>query len=78
MVSNDLSLSLPLQCNYLERNDLFPGEDVEVVVSAKVTVRRGGLVSLVAASLQVQVLANHPRSEVERGFDLLQDFSVGD
>jgi hypothetical protein len=62
----------------LERNDLLPGEDVEVVFSAKVTVRRGGLVSLVTASLQVQVLANHPRSEVKRGFNLLQDFSVGD
>ena len=76
MVSNDLSLSLPLQCNYLERNDLFPGEDVEVVVSAKVTVRRGRLVSLVAASLQVQILANHPRSEVKRRFNLLQDFRI--
>ena len=54
-----LSLSLPLQCNYLERNDLFPGEDVEVV-SAKVTVRRGRLHSPLPL-LQVQILANHPR-----------------
>ena len=60
----------------LERDDLFPGEDVEVFIAAEVTVGGGGLVTLVTAALEVERLAHHARTEIERGLDLGEDFGI--
>lgn len=62
--------------NYLERDNLLPREDVEVFVAAEVTVRGGGLVTLVATTLEVERLAHHTRAEVERRLDLGENFRI--
>ena len=61
----------------LERNDLFPSEDVEVFVATEVTVRGGGLVTLFTAALEVERLAHHTRAEVERLLDLFEASASG-
>jgi len=41
-----------------------------------VTVRGGGLVTLVTATLEVERLTHHTRAEIKRGLNLGQDFFI--